>query len=73
MAGIAVANTIAIGISAQRISVAWLEADVGGQPRIALRNVTMEAIIVANTATPIAAHSQTVISTPFTGRTPPSG
>jgi hypothetical protein len=73
MAGMAVANTIAIGISAQRISVAWLEADVGGQPRIALRNVTMEAIIVANTATPIAAHSQTVISTPFTGRTPPSG
>ena len=72
-AGMAVANTIAIGISAQRISVAWLEADAGAQPRIALRNVTMETIIVANTATPIAAHSQTVISTPFTGRTPPSG
>jgi hypothetical protein len=35
--------------------------------------VTMETIIVANTATPIAAHSQTVISAPFTGRTPPSG
>ena len=73
MAGMAVANTIAIGISAQRISVAWLEADAGGQPRIALRNVTMETIIVANTATPIAAHSQTVISNPLTGRTPPSG
>jgi hypothetical protein len=35
--------------------------------------VTMEAIIAANIATPIAAHSQTVMSTPFTGRTPPSG
>jgi hypothetical protein len=35
--------------------------------------VTMETIIVANTATPIAAHSHTVISTPFTGRMPPSG
>jgi hypothetical protein len=33
----------------------------------------METIIAANTATAIAAHSQTVISTPFTGRTPPSG
>jgi len=73
MAGMAVANTIAIGISAQRISVAWLKVDVGGQPRSDPRNVTMETIIVANTATPIAAHSQTVISTPFTGRTPPSG
>jgi hypothetical protein len=78
MAGMAAANTIAIGISAQRISVAWLEvawaeADVCGQPRSDLRNVTMETIIAANIATPIAAHSQTVMSTPFTGRTPPSG
>ena len=73
MAGMAVANTIAIGISAQRISVAWAEADVGGQSRRDLRNVTMETIIAANTATPIAAHAQTVISAPFTGRTPPSG
>ena len=72
-AGMAVANTIAIGISAQRISVAWLEVDVGPQSRSDLRNVMMEPIIAANTATPIAAHSQTVISTPFTGRTPPSG
>jgi len=73
MAGMAVANTIAIGISAQRISVAWAEADIGAQARGELRNETMETIIAANTATPIAAHSQTVISTPFTGRTPPSG
>ena len=73
MAGMAVANTIAIGISAQRISVAWAEADAGGQSRSELRNVTMEAIIAANTATPIAAHTQTVISAPFTGRRPPSG
>ncbi len=73
MAGMEVANTIAIGISAQRISVAWAEVDVGGQSRSDLRNVTMERIIAANTATPIAAHSQTVMSTPFTGRTPPSG
>jgi hypothetical protein len=35
--------------------------------------VTMEPIIAANTATPTALHSQTVTSTPFTGRTPPSG
>jgi hypothetical protein len=35
--------------------------------------VMMEPIIVANTATAIAAHSQTMMSTPFTGRTPPSG
>jgi hypothetical protein len=68
----AAANTIAIGISAQRISVAWAEVDVGGQSRSDLRNVTMETIIVANTATPIAAHTHTVISAPFTGRTPPS-
>jgi hypothetical protein len=88
MAGMAVASTIAIGISAQRISaawldvawldvawldVAWLEVDVGGQSWSDLRNITMEAIIAANIATPIAAHSQTVMSTPFTGRTPPSG
>ncbi len=73
MAGIAVATTIAIGISAQRISVARAEADVGRQSRSELRNETMETIIAANTATPIPAHSQTVISTPFTGRTPPSG
>ena len=73
MAGMAVANTIAIGISAQRISVAWLDVDVGGQSRSDLRYVTIETIIAANIATPIAAHSQRVISTPFTGRTPPSG
>jgi hypothetical protein len=73
MAGMAVANTIAIGINAQRISVAWLDTDVGGQSRSDLRNVMMEPIIVANTATAIAAHSQTMISTPFTARTPPSG
>jgi hypothetical protein len=35
--------------------------------------VTMETIIAANIATPIAAHSQTVMSTPFIGQTPPSG
>jgi hypothetical protein len=35
--------------------------------------VKMETIIVANTAAAIAAHSQTMISTPFTARTPPSG
>jgi hypothetical protein len=35
--------------------------------------VMMETIIVANTATPVATHSQAMISTPFTGRTPPSG
>lgn len=69
----ALASTIAIGISAQRISVAWLEAEVGGQSRSGLRNVTMETIMAAKTATAIAAHSQTMISTPFTGRTPPSG
>jgi len=73
MAGMAVANTIAIGINAQSISVALLGADVGGQSRSGLRNVMMEPIIAANTATAIAAHSQTMISTPFTGRTPPSG
>ena len=73
MAGMAVANTIAIGISAQRISVAWAEADVGGQSRSEPRNVTMETIIAANTATAIATHSQTMTRTPFTGRMPPSG
>jgi hypothetical protein len=35
--------------------------------------VTMETIIAANTATAIAAHSQTTTRTPFTGRMPPSG
>jgi hypothetical protein len=35
--------------------------------------VMMAPIMVANTATAIATHSQTMISTPFTGRTPPSG
>jgi len=73
MAGMAVANTIAIGINAQRISVAFPDTDVGGESRSDLRNVMMAPIIVANTATAIAAHSQTVISTPFTARTPPSG
>ncbi len=73
MAGMAVANTIAIGINAQSISVALPGADAGGQSRIGLRNVMMEPIIAANTATAIAAHSQMMISTPFTGRTPPSG
>jgi hypothetical protein len=34
--------------------------------------VTMETIIVANTAAAIPVHSQMMISTPFTGRTPPS-
>jgi hypothetical protein len=34
--------------------------------------VTMETIIAENTAAAIAAHSQTMISTPFTGRTRPS-
>jgi hypothetical protein len=71
-AGMAVANTIAIGISAQRISVAWLEVNVGGQSRSDLRNVTMETIIVANTATAIAANRPTIISMWFTGRTPPN-
>ena len=73
MAGMAVANTIAIGISAQRISVAWAEADVGGQSRSELRNVTMETIIAANTAIAIATHSQTMTRAPFTGRMPHSG
>jgi hypothetical protein len=73
MAGMAVANTIAIGINAQRISVVLLDTDVRGQSRSDLRNVMMVPIIVANTATAIAAHNQTLISTPFTGRTPPSG
>ena len=72
-AGAAAANTIAIGINAQRISVALPDTDAGGQSRGDLPNVAMETIIVANTATAIAPHSQTVISTPFTGRTPPSG
>jgi hypothetical protein len=35
--------------------------------------VTMETIIAANTVTAIATHSQTMTSTPFTGRMPPSG
>jgi hypothetical protein len=35
--------------------------------------VAMDTIIVANTATAIAAHSHTTIGTPFTGRTKPSG
>jgi hypothetical protein len=38
-----------------------------------VRNVIIEKIIVANTAMAIAAHSPTMISMPFTGRTPPSG
>jgi hypothetical protein len=69
----AAANTITIGTSAQRISVALPNTDVGGESRSDLRNVMMEPIIVANTAIAIAAHSQTMISTPFTGRTPPNG
>jgi hypothetical protein len=69
----AVANTITIGISAQRISVALPDTDVGGEPRSGLPNVTMETIIAANTAAAIAAHSQTMVSVPLTGRTPPSG
>ena len=72
-AGVAAASTIAIGISAQRISVALPDADAGGQSRSDLPNVTMETIIAANTRAAIAAHSQTVISNPLTGRTPPSG
>ena len=74
-AGMAAASTIAIGISAQIISVAlpYTDADGGGQSWRGLANVTMEPIIAANTRTAITAHSQTVISTPFTGRTPPSG
>jgi hypothetical protein len=72
-AGAAVANMMAIGISAQRISVALLDRVVHGQSRSDVRNVMVEAIIVANTAIAIAAHSQTIISMPFTGRTPPSG
>ena len=68
----AVANTIAIGISAQRISVAWLEVDVGGQSRCDLRNVTMETIIVANTATAIPANRAMIISMRFTGRMLPN-
>ena len=71
-AGAAVANTIAIGISTQRISVALPATDVGGQSRGGLPNVTMETIIAANTTTAIAAHSQTMISTPLNGRMPPS-
>jgi hypothetical protein len=69
----AAANTIAIGIKAQRISVALLDTDAGWPSRSGLRNVMMEPIIVANTAKAIAAHSQTMIRTPLTGRTPPSG
>ena len=72
-AGMAAANTIAIGMSAQRISVALPDTDAGGQSLSGLPNLTMETIIAANTAAALAAHSQTVISTPFTGRTPPSG
>jgi hypothetical protein len=73
-AGMAAASTIAIGISAQIISVALpdRDADGGGPSWSGLAKVTMEPIIAANTATAIAAHSQTVISRPFTGRTPPS-
>lgn len=70
-AGMAVANTIAIGMSAQRISVAFPDLDVGGQSRSGLPNLTMETIIVANTA--MAAHSHTMTNAPFTGRTLPSG
>ena len=69
----AVANTIAIGISAHSSSVAVLATDAGGQSRSDLPNVTMETIIAANTRAAIAAHSETVISKPLTGRTPPSG
>jgi hypothetical protein len=72
-AGVAVASMIAIGISAQRTSVALPETDAGGWSRSDLPNVTMETIIAANTRAAIAAHSQTVISTPLTGRTPRSG
>ena len=72
-AGRTVLDTIAIGISAQRISVALLDTDIAGLSRSDLRKVMMETIIVANTATPVATHSQAMISTPFTGRTPPSG
>ncbi len=72
-AGRAVLDTIAIGISAQRISVALLDTDAAGLSRSDLRKVMMETIIVANTATAVATHSQAMISTPFTGRTPPSG
>jgi hypothetical protein len=35
--------------------------------------VTVETSIAANTAAAIAAHSQTMVSVPLTGRTPPSG
>lgn len=69
----AAANTIAIGISAQIISVALPDADVGGESRSDLPNVTVETSIAANTAAAIAAHSQTMVSVPLTGRTPPSG
>jgi hypothetical protein len=72
-ASVAAANTMTIGISAQRISVALRDADVHGQSRSGVRNVMMEAIIVANTARAIAAHTPTMISMPFTGRMPPSG
>jgi len=72
-AGKAVLDTIAIGISAQRISVALLDTDIAGLSRSDLRKVMMETIIVANTATAVATHSQAMISTPFTGRTPRSG
>jgi len=51
----------------------YTDADGGAQSWRGLSNVTMEPIIAANTRAAITAHSQTVISTPFTGRTPPSG
>jgi hypothetical protein len=69
----AVANTIAIGIKAHRISAVWLATEAGGQSPSDLRNAKMETSIAANTATAIAAHNQTMIRMPFTGRTPPSG
>ncbi len=69
----AAANTIKIGISAQRISAALLDRDAGRQSRSEPPNVTMETIIAANTATAITAQSHTTISAPFTGRMPPSG
>jgi hypothetical protein len=72
-AGMAAASTIAIGISAQSISVALLDTEAGGPSRSGVRTVMTQAIIVANTATAIAADSQTTTSTPFTGRTPPIG
>ncbi len=69
----AVADTIAIGTSAHRISVVLPDTDFAGLPFNAVLNLTTPMIIVANTTTAMVAHSKRLIVTPLTAQTLPSG